>query len=118
MSDVSRLIWLFFDDHFEVKERQNLIPKKLQKKDAVNILEQAIKRIKSVTPFQIEEVEAAMRDLVLYLQLKAGQVFMTIRIAITGTRVSPGLFETICVLGQDRVIKRLYEAVEILRHME
>lgn len=118
LSDVSRLIWFFFDDHFEVKERQYLIPKKLQKKDAVNILEQAIKRIKSVTPFQIEEVEAAMRDLVLYLQLKAGQVFMTIRIAITGTRVSPGLFETICVMGQDRVIKRLYEAVKILRHME
>jgi len=41
-------------------------------------------------------------------------VFMAVRVAITGTTVSPGLFETIRVLGRERVLKRLKSAVELL----
>jgi glutamyl-tRNA synthetase len=52
-----------------------------------------------------------MRDLVAGLQLKAGQVFMTLRVAITGSRISPGLFETMVVLGKDRVIGRIEHAL-------
>lgn len=47
--------------------------------------------------------------------LKAGQVFMPIRVAVTGRKVSPGLFETLRVIGKDRSITRLDRAIEQLK---
>ena len=49
------------------------------------------------------------------LGLKVGQVFMTLRVAVTGTKVSPGLFETMRVLGKERVLARMKDAVDFLK---
>ncbi|MCK4925261.1 MAG: glutamate--tRNA ligase, partial [Spirochaetes bacterium] len=67
--------------------------------------------------FDEERLEDAMRGLVEVLGLKTGQVFMTVRVAITGSRVSPGLFETMVVLGRDVVLGRLQGAVDVLKGM-
>jgi len=118
LSDVSDLTWFFFDDHFCIKDRHALIQKKHTKKDAIRILKNTVEKLQSVTHFQTGELENVLRDLIKDLGLKPGSVFMTIRVAITGTKVSPGLFETMCVLGKDRVIKRLKEAEEIVMNIE
>jgi glutamyl-tRNA synthetase len=118
LSDAVELTWFFFDEHFKIQEKQALIPKKLTKEDALKILDMSIEYLKDLKSFQIPEIEKSLREMVTTLEMKIGQVFMTIRIAITGTRVSPGLFETIFVLGRDRVISRLSGAREILLRME
>jgi glutamyl-tRNA synthetase len=46
--------------------------------------------------------------------LKAGQLFMPIRVAVTGRTQSPGLFETLRVIGIDRVRRRLRHAIVLL----
>lgn len=118
LSDAVGLTWFFFDEHFVIREKQELIPKKLTQKAALKILEMSIENLRALDPFQISDIEKSLRETVGTLEIKIGQVFMTIRIAITGTRVSPGLFETIFVLGRDRVISRLAGAREILLAME
>jgi len=118
LSDAVGLIWFFFDDHFEIREKQDLIPKKSTGEDALKILEMSIEYLGALKSFQIPDIEKSLREMVTSLEMKIGQVFMTIRIAITGTRVSPGLFETIFVLGRDRVLSRLTSAREILLSME
>jgi glutamyl-tRNA synthetase len=51
--------------------------------------------------------------------LKAGQMFMPIRVAISGRTVAPGLFETLRVLGKDRSLERIDIAIEKLSaHVE
>jgi glutamyl-tRNA synthetase len=62
-------------------------------------------------------VEARLRALAEERGLKAGQLFMPIRVAITGRDKSPGLFETMRVLGNERVRTRLAAAIEKLRAM-
>ena len=52
----------------------------------------------------------------LSLNLKAGQVFGLMRIAITGQKVSPPLFETMEIIGIDLVRERLANAVTILEN--
>ena len=59
-----------------------------------------------------------MRNLVGELGLKVGQVFMTVRVAVTGSKVSPGLFETMDVLGEDAVLRRLQGAADVLKETE
>ncbi len=56
-----------------------------------------------------------MRELVERSGLKAGQVFGLMRIAITGQKVSPPLFESMEIIGRDKVIARMQRAVELLR---
>jgi len=46
--------------------------------------------------------------------LKAGQVFGLMRIAITAQRVSPPLFESMQIIGKDKVVARMRRAVELL----
>ena len=60
-------------------------------------------------------IEAALRALADQLGLKAGQLFMPIRVAVTGRTESPGLFETLKVIGDDRVRARIRTAIERLR---
>ncbi|HCG31049.1 MAG TPA: glutamate--tRNA ligase, partial [Chloroflexi bacterium] len=59
-------------------------------------------------------LEARLRAVGDELGLKAGQLFMPIRVAISGRTVSPGLFGTLRVLGQDRALERLDAAIDKL----
>ena len=58
--------------------------------------------------------EAALRQLAEERGLKAGQLFMPIRVAVTGRTESPGLFETLRVIGDERVRGRIRQAIALL----
>jgi glutamyl-tRNA synthetase len=60
-------------------------------------------------------MEARLRELVGELGLKPGQLFTSMRVAVTGRTVSPPLFETIEVLGRERALERLGRAIARLR---
>jgi glutamyl-tRNA synthetase len=59
-----------------------------------------------------------MRELVEKSGLSANQVFGIIRVAVTGQKVSPPLFESMEVLGKEKVLERLQKAIEILEKIE
>lgn len=58
-------------------------------------------------PFTAEAIEAALRGVVEGLGLKPRQAFQPIRVAVTGSTVSPGLFESIELLGRETTLRRL-----------
>ncbi|HET7353868.1 MAG TPA: glutamate--tRNA ligase [Gaiellaceae bacterium] len=64
----------------------------------------------SLDPFEAAAIEAALREAADRLELKPRQAFQPIRIAITGSKVSPGLFESIELLGRDATLSRLRAA--------
>ena len=61
-------------------------------------------------PFTAETIEAALRGVVERLGLKPRQGFQPIRLAVTGSNVSPGLFESIELLGREQALARLTAA--------
>jgi glutamyl-tRNA synthetase len=63
-----------------------------------------------VEPFTAEAIEAALRRVLDELGLKPRQGFQPIRIAVTGSKVSPGLFESIELLGRETTLARLSAA--------
>ncbi len=71
---------------------------------AFRILEE---RLSKLEPFDVAGLESTMRSLASEMGLKPGDLFQPIRVALTGTRFSPGLFETMAVLGRERVLARL-----------
>jgi glutamyl-tRNA synthetase len=65
----------------------------------------------------LELAEPPMRALADDLSLSAGQLFGILRVAITGQKVSPPLFESMEIIGKDKVLERLRKAIEILEGM-
>jgi glutamyl-tRNA synthetase len=62
-------------------------------------------------PFDLEHVEAALRGVVESRGAKPKDVFQPVRVALAGTTVSPGIFETITVLGREETLSRLDSAL-------
>jgi glutamyl-tRNA synthetase len=72
-----------------------------------DVLPAAAGRLSSVEPFEATRIEEALRALAEELGLKPRDAFQPIRLAITGSRVSPGLFESLEVLGKNESLARL-----------
>jgi len=66
-------------------------------------------------PFTVENVERALRDVVARRGAKPGQVFQPVRVAIAGTTISPGIFESVALLGRDETLQRIDRTLERAR---
>jgi glutamyl-tRNA synthetase len=81
---------------------------------AANALSEALVCAEAVPAWQAELLEAALRELAQRLGLKAGDLFMLLRVAITGRTVAPPLFETMVLVGRERCLDRLRQAIHLL----
>jgi glutamyl-tRNA synthetase len=66
-----------------------------------------VETLAGVEPFEAEQIETALRGLAERLGLKPREAFQPIRLALTGSKVSPGLFESLELLGRDESLARL-----------
>jgi glutamyl-tRNA synthetase len=74
------------------------------------MLEAATAALVSLEPFTAESIEVALRAAADGLGLKPRQAFQPVRVAVTGSKISPGLFESIELLGRDETLSRLSRA--------
>jgi glutamyl-tRNA synthetase len=74
------------------------------------VLAGAADTLAELEPFTAEAIEAALRELADRLGQKPRQAFQPIRIAVTGSKVSPGLFESIELLGREETLARIRSA--------
>jgi glutamyl-tRNA synthetase len=78
---------------------------------AKETLAQAREALARAEPFDVETVEAALRGLVERLGVKPKDVFQPVRVAIAGSTVSPGIFESVAALGRDEALRRIDAAL-------
>lgn len=78
----------------------------------VAVVTAAQDELERVEPFAATEIEAALRGLAERLELSPRKAFEPIRIAVTGSKVSPGLFESLELLGKDETLRRLSTAAD------
>jgi glutamyl-tRNA synthetase len=80
--------------------------------DAEPVLKAAEAALADVTPWTAEAIKEALHEaLVEGLELRPRQAFAPVRVAVTGRRVSPPLYESIELLGRDRSAARLAQAL-------
>ncbi len=65
-----------------------------------------------VDPFDAEGVETALRRVVDEMGVKPKEVFQPVRVALTGGTVSPGIFESVALVGRDEALARIDAALE------
>jgi glutamyl-tRNA synthetase len=75
-----------------------------------SVLGEAEDVLAQTEPFTSDAIEESLRAVSERLELKPREAFQPIRVAVTGSRVSPGLFESIELLGRERTLERLRRA--------
>ncbi|MGE5558598.1 MAG: glutamate--tRNA ligase [Bacillota bacterium] len=114
LTDIPDLTGYFFRDEVTIENPPDLIPKHTEKAGVVTVLDQAADRLGGLADFSEPALEDELRALTEELKLTTGQVFMPLRVAVTGRTASPGLFETLAAVGKERVVKRLKNALKVL----
>jgi len=111
LTEAPDLMSYFLQDELPDYDARLLIPKKSDAATAQRVLEAVAGLLPEIDINDEEAIEARLRELANELDLKAGQLFMPIRVAATGRMQSPGLFETLRLVGQERLTTRIANAI-------
>ena len=75
-------------------------------------LEASKNALNSITKFDSVSIETSLRNTAIELQIKPGQLLSTLRVSLTGQKISPSLFEIIELNGIDKTIERINISIE------
>jgi len=88
--------------------------KRYLKPEMCEVFQSLINGLDGLYPFDKATVERVFRDIQNRTSLSMAAFAQPVRVALTATTVSPGLFEVMEVLGKERVIRRLKKAIEYI----
>jgi glutamyl-tRNA synthetase len=111
--------WLdfFFQQDLEY-DAGLLVGKKMDAAESLDALTQARATLAGLPGFGVEAIEPALRNLADDLGLKVGQLLGIIRVAVSGKKVAPPLFETLAILGREQSLARIDRALDSLACLE
>jgi glutamyl-tRNA synthetase len=113
LAEVPRLADFFFAD--ELQYEAGLFSKgKLDDKLATGAITVAWQMLEKLVAWDAATLEAVLRSLATELNLRTGELFGLLRVAITGRTAAPPLFQTMAVLGKEKCLKRLKMALRVL----
>ncbi|MBM3266063.1 MAG: glutamate--tRNA ligase [Candidatus Sericytochromatia bacterium] len=108
---VDQARYFFADDlTWDEAARQELLTPNI-----LPVLEALAGKLGALSEWTVPAIEAAFREQAGESGLKAGQVIQPVRVALTGGKVSPGMFEVAHLLGRERTLRRLGEAIDRLK---
>jgi glutamyl-tRNA synthetase len=84
--------------------------KVMAKEGATEVLDAGLSTLEGLTEWETETIESSLRELPARMGLGAAKVFQPLRVAVTGTSVSPPLFESMAALGRERTLQRIRSA--------
>ena len=111
LSDAWELLRFLNDDAFTLDEKAAA---KELRSDAGDVLDAAIAALDAVDTWATADIEMALKtSLIDQLELKPRKAFGPLRVAVTGSTVSPPLFESLELLGRERSLARLREGRQV-----
>jgi glutamyl-tRNA synthetase len=110
LTEVAAQIKFFFTEELDY-DPALLIAKNMDKDATIKALEVSLEKMKQMTSFDEGSLETLLRPLAEELGLKAGQLFSVLRTAVSGELATPPLFQMMVVLGKERCLKRIGEAI-------
>ena len=117
LGDVTALVDFFYLDEVPTPPREEFLQKRFKDDapGAASALESVADALEAVTPWETTAIEASMRALAETSSAKVGDLFTLVRLAVTGKRISPPLFESIELLGDTKAVDSLRRATSMLR---
>jgi glutamyl-tRNA synthetase len=104
-------VWPLIRFLFEPPVEDEKSWQKVMKEDAKALLSAARETLAKIDVFDTPAVEEALSPLPDRLEVKPGRLYQPIRVAITGSTISPGIFESVAVLGREESLARIDSAI-------
>lgn len=113
LSEAVELLGFLYEEVSLSKEALEL----LENESAKSVLSKALNELDSLKEedFNAMNIESVLRDVCEDLKLKPRKGFQPVRVALTGSKISPPLFESMELLGRERCIDRLRVAMKSIR---
>ncbi len=113
LDEAPEWIGFFFGDEVQPSAAE-LLGGKLAAPVALQAAQRAAEVLEGLPAFDHETAEPPLRALAEELGLQAGQFFGLLRMALTGQKVSPPLFESMAIIGREKTLARLRRAAQLL----
>jgi glutamyl-tRNA synthetase len=113
--DVVEVAGFFFEETVN-PNFEELVGKNMTPADSAQAARKACELLASLPEITPQAAEQPLRDLADRLGLKPGQFFGILRVAVTGRKVSPPLLESMAVIGKEKVLERLQNAIQKLEN--
>jgi glutamyl-tRNA synthetase len=88
--------------------------KVMVKPGVADVLDEAATRLAAIDDWDVGSIENTLRSMIADLEIGAGKGFQPIRVAVSGSTVSPPLFESLEVLGRDQTLDRVNRARQMV----
>ncbi len=92
--------------------------KKFLTADIVDVLQKAVDDINALEVYTQETLEDIFKKIMAETKLKFGKIAQPLRVAITGTTISPGIFEMLLALGKDKTVLRIKSAIQVIQDQD
>lgn len=109
MTDIAPALAFLFSDEVELEPAS--VDKALGSPEARAALNAAADTLSSLSTWDHEVIETALRELPASLGVKPKVLFQAVRVAVTGSVVSPPLFESLALLGKEAAVRRMRSAL-------
>lgn len=116
LDDCISFAGFFFEETVEPKPEE-LIAKGLDAQQSADVARKTYDILASLPDLSHQTAEPPMREFVEKSGLSANQAFGILRVAVTGQKISPPLFESMEIIGREKTLERLQKAIEILGKM-
>jgi glutamyl-tRNA synthetase len=105
----------YFDEDFRYEEKAD---RKFLKPEIVSLMQETRVRLQGIGEFTQKSLEGVFLCILDEKKIKLGEIAQPLRVALTGTSVSPGLFEVMEVLGKETVLRRMDKALQHIAQKE
>ena len=109
LSEASGLVAFVFKNEITYDSNE-LIQKQMDAESTTRILDRVNELVSKIETFSSSAIEVELRALADAMEVKVGTLLGTIRVATSGQKVSPPLFDSLEVLGRSRVLELLHVA--------
>ena len=115
LSDVVEMVRFLYED-IEVDDATLFVPKKQTLAQTLEAIQAAYAIMDGREDEEDETIEGLLSEKAKEMGLKVNGIFMPIRVAVTGSAVSPPLFDSIRVLGYDKALQRIEKAIMLIEN--
>ena len=115
LKDMADDALFYFTDTVSYDEKA---AKKFLKSASIEPLRLLIEELEALDDFKEPDLESAFKAVMEKTGLKLGKIAQPVRVALTGRTASPGIFEIIEIIGEDRVLSRIRDAIRFIENKE
>jgi len=116
LNELDEAAYYFFQD--EVRYNQAVVEKILFKPGVADILSHLLNELLQLKEFTEENLEPIFKATIEKFDCKLGNIMQPVRVAVTGTNVSPSIYPVLTLVGRARTCQRLRDAVEMIKANE